>query len=400
MHVIALAIPFFFLALGLEMAVARAMGRRYHRYADSLTDLSCGIGDQVLDVLCRTAILGIYAATYDRFAIQRLDPGSWTTWAIAIVAVDFTYYWFHRFSHRVNFAWATHVVHHQSEEYNLAVALRQSWLAKTYHWAFDLPVAMLGVPPAVYATSYAINLLYQFWIHTRTIGTLGPFEWVFNTPSHHRVHHGRDAKYLDKNYAGILIVWDRLFGTFKREEEEPSFGTVAAFRSTNPLWANLETWARLGREARDARRLSDRLAVWFMPPEWHPAGILPEQGHPPRMPDTATGLRAYVDLHFVLLAIGTMLLMLREEAPLAARAAAAAAILATIVIWGGLLEARRWAVPLEMARLHCMAIGSVMLIFARPDARVAAAAAGLVLLASAAWLFQLSRTPALQPRQA
>src|SRR5690606_31238042 len=151
---------------------------------------------------------------------------------------DFAYYWWHRASHRISFLWAAHVVHHQSEDYNLAVALRQAWFTSLSSWVLNLPLAFLGVPPLVYGVCAALNTLYQFWIHTRLVGKLGPLEWVLNTPSHHRVHHGIDAPYLDTNYGGVFIVFDRLFGTFVEETHEPRYGTLDPIRSFDPVWAN------------------------------------------------------------------------------------------------------------------------------------------------------------------
>ena len=230
------------------------------------------MGDQVLAILIKASLLFPYAWVYE---YRLFEPSTVGAWVLGMLGVDFTYYWYHRFCHRVNFAWGTHVVHHQSEEYNLAVALRQSWFGKFFHWIFDLPLALLGVPPAIYATAWSINLLYQFWIHTRAIGKLGPVEWIFNTPSHHRVHHGCNARYLDSNYAGILIIWDRMFGSFKPEQDEPVYGTVKPLASWNPLWANVQYFFHLASEARATPRAWDKLKVWFAPPEWRSSALPP-----------------------------------------------------------------------------------------------------------------------------
>ena len=184
--------------------------------------------------------------------------------------MDFFYYWFHRWSHEVNAGWAAHIVHHQSEEMNLAVALRQSVFQGALSWVFYLPLALVGFPPAMFLTVSALNTLYQFWIHTRAIGKLGPLEWVLNTPSHHRVHHGRNPKYIDRNHAGSLIVWDRMFGTFQEEEEEPVYGITRPLASWNPVWANFHYWAELWRTARRATRLQDRFRIFWKPPGWRP----------------------------------------------------------------------------------------------------------------------------------
>jgi alkylglycerol monooxygenase len=191
------------------------------------------------------------------------------TWVFALILGDFIYYWWHRASHRINFMWAGHVIHHQSEEYNLSTALRQSWITQVTAAIFFLPMAVIGIPFEVYFGAVSLNLLYQFWIHTRVIKKMGPFEWVFNTPSHHRVHHGVNPEYLDKNYAGILIIWDRMFGTFIEEEAEVIYGTVKPIQTWNPIRNNLEYWMELGRRSvAEKRGFVARIKHWFAPPEW------------------------------------------------------------------------------------------------------------------------------------
>ncbi|MCA9684087.1 MAG: sterol desaturase family protein, partial [Myxococcales bacterium] len=207
--------------------------------------------------------VGAYALGRGALGIPEMPTTAWWTWVFALIALDFLYYWFHRWSHEVNFLWASHIVHHQSEEYNLTVALRQSAFQGLFSIWLYLPLALVGVPPLVYVFSSQINTIYQFWIHTRLVKRMGPLEWVLNTPSHHRVHHGADPLYLDRNYAGMLIVWDRWFGSFQEEREEPTYGTTKPLAHWNPLWANFDYWATLIREARSMPRLRDRLQIWF-----------------------------------------------------------------------------------------------------------------------------------------
>ena len=220
MNLIHLAIPVFFLLIAVELVAARLLEKDVYRLSDSVSDLSCGILDQIVGVFLKTALFAGYVAVYDHFRLFSLPNDSVAAWVACFLGVDLFYYCSHRFSHEVNAGWATHIVHHQSEELNLAVALRQSAFGQIYTWIFYLPLALLGFPPLMFLTLNAANTLYQFWVHTRLIGKLGPMEWVFNTPSHHRVHHARNPQYIDKNHAGTLIVWDRLFGTFAEEKEE------------------------------------------------------------------------------------------------------------------------------------------------------------------------------------
>ncbi|MFW5877198.1 MAG: sterol desaturase family protein [Myxococcota bacterium] len=400
---IALAVPFFFALIGLETWVDRRQRLGLYRFADAVTDLGCGISQQVTQIFLRVALLLGYLLVYERLRVTHLPADAWWTWGVAIVGVDFAYYWFHRASHRMNFIWATHVVHHQSEEYNLAVALRQSMLQGLLAAPFYLPLALLGLPPVVFVAAATFDTLYQFWIHTRTIGKLGPLEWVLNTPSHHRVHHGINPKYIDRNYAGIFIVWDRMFGTFQEEEEEPAYGTVKPLSSWNPLWANVEQWIHIGRMARATRRWRDKLAVWFMPPEWRPSDL----GGPVQIPDTSReaqiryetpttpGLAAYVMVNFAVVAAATTLLIARSDAlGWTATTLLSVWVLAALAGFGALFERRRWGPPLEVMR-HLLSVPMVAHVawdtFWLPWALGGAAALALTM---AAWALRVTRVPA------
>jgi hypothetical protein len=256
------------------------------------------------------------------------------------------------------------VVHHQSEEFNLAVALRQGAFQGSFSWVFYLPLAWLGFPPLMFLTLSSINTLYQFWIHTRAIGRLGPLEWVLNTPSNHRVHHGRNPKYIDRNHGGTLIVWDRLFGTYAREEEEPVYGITTPLASWNPVWANLHYWADLGRRARRAARVADKVRLFLKPPGWNPPDLggftpAPEIGPAPSKFQVAIPRRVqvYVAAQFVaVLVLGSVFLFHQEQLAPAARAGVASALVASLVILGALLDGRRWAVPAEVGRLAAGAL--------------------------------------------
>jgi sterol desaturase/sphingolipid hydroxylase (fatty acid hydroxylase superfamily) len=358
---VALAIPAFFLLIGLELLVVRLRGpRRAYRFADSITNLSCGIGQQVLEPFLKGLALLPYAWLFNHARLFTLRESSPLAWVGLVVGIDLAYYAWHRASHRVGFLWAVHAVHHQSEEYNLSVALRQPWLENFTAPVFYLPLAVLGFSPLMYLGGVTIDTLYQFWIHTRTIGRLGPVEWVMNTPSHHRVHHGIDPEYVDKNYGGIFIFWDRLFGTFQREEHEPAYGTVKAVQTWGPLAANLVTWQEIARMARASRSWVDRVRVWFAPPEWRPADLggpvsvppADRTAHPRYDAKAPRAVQAYVLVQFVIAGAATMAyLWIESAAPRAFLAASAFVLVTAVVAWGGLLEGRRWAWPLEMARL-------------------------------------------------
>ena len=360
MKLIVASIPLFFILIAIEIVAARLLERRVYRFADSFADLGCGIIEQLLGVLVKATLFAGYLWLYANARLLDLPENSWLVFATCFLGVDFLYYWFHRMSHEVGAFWAAHSVHHQSEEYNLSVALRQGAFQSFFSWMFYLPLALLGFPPAVFITCSALNTLYQFWIHTRLIGKLGPFEWVFNTPSHHRVQHGRNPRYIDRSHAGTLIIWDRIFGTFIEETDEPVYGVVKPLRSVNPIWANIAGWADIAAVAARASRFKDRLLPLVAAPGWRPA----EQGGPLIPPEVSRPqdeseylpvsrtLGAYVFVHFVALLLLTTFALFKAPAlGQATFAAMALTVVISLVVLSRLLEQRRGARLLEAARV-------------------------------------------------
>lgn len=352
---IALAIPFFFLCIGVELVLARVLRRSIYRLNDAYADLGCGIAQQSLGMLYGWVLVAAHTSFHERFGL--LELRSPLAWVLALLGVDFCYYWWHRASHRVNALWAAHVVHHQSEDMNLAVALRQAPLTGFTGLPFYLPLTLV-FPPLLVFVSSSINTLYQFWIHTDLIPKLGPIEWIFNTPSHHRAHHGINPRYIDKNYAGILIVWDRLFGTFAEETEPVVYGTTDPLRSFDPVWAQVQPWVRLARRAIAAPGL-DKVRLFFAPPEWAPAGAPPHVAKPvtpetrPKWDVSSPALvRWYVRFWLAWLVAATFsLLWCRSSLETNQVALAVGGILVTLVAGAALLEGKRWAWPFEAARL-------------------------------------------------
>jgi len=360
MKLIVASIPLFFILIGIEMVSARVLERRVYRFTDSFADLGCGMIEQLLGVLVKGILFAAYLGLYARFRAFDLPEGSWMVFAACFVGVDFLYYWFHRKSHEIGAFWAAHSVHHQSEEYNLSVALRQGAFQGFFSWAFYLPLALLGFPPATFVTCSALNTLYQFWIHTRLIGKLGPLEWVFNTPSHHRVHHGRNPRYIDRNHAGSLIIWDRMFGTFVEETDEPVYGVVKPLASANPLWANFAGWLDLWWVASKARAFADRMRPFIAAPGWRPADlggplVPPEVSRPKDEPlglPTSRALVVYVFLHLTLLLVLTAAALARAQAlGTSVFAALALVVVLSLVVLSALLEQRGWARSLEATRV-------------------------------------------------
>lgn len=277
MTIILYAIPVFLVLLCLEVWWDRRGQHGVYRLGDTLANLGCGIMDQTTGLLAKVATVAAFTWVYALGADWRGDwawPETAAGFAAAFVLGDFAYYWSHRWSHRVNVFWIGHVVHHQSEDYNLGVALRQSAAQKLLMMWVYWPLAWVGVPPWMFASAMAVNLVYQFWIHTEAIRHLGPLEWVLNTPSHHRVHHGRNPDYIDKNHGGVFIVWDRLFGTFQAEGERPTYGITVAAETFNPVRAQVQPWVRLWHGVRAMPTLGTKLRFLFAPPGWTPTGVV------------------------------------------------------------------------------------------------------------------------------
>jgi sterol desaturase/sphingolipid hydroxylase (fatty acid hydroxylase superfamily) len=267
-----LAVPFF---IGLMLLEAFGLARRNrdlrgYTWPDTAASLGMGLGNVAISVVTKIGVLAIYAALY-QWAIFDLR-GQWWIWPLAFLGDDFAYYWFHRASHEVRFLWAAHENHHSSTHYNLSTALRQSWTTPLTAPLFWAPLAILGIPPEMIFLAQGVSLVYQFWIHTELIDRLGPLEWILNTPSHHRVHHGRNIEYLDRNHGGILIVWDRLFGTFEPERAHVEYGLTKQIHTYNPLRIAFHEWAAMLRDARRAGSWSAAVKVFLMPPGWSADG--------------------------------------------------------------------------------------------------------------------------------
>lgn len=262
------AIPAFVLLLLTELIFSELTKKHLYETRDTLSSLAMGIGNVLINLVGKSIALAAYYFVW-QFRLFDL-PSSWWVWLLLLFADDFTYYWYHRWSHQVRYLWASHVVHHSSQRYNLATALRQTWTGTLsggfLFWAW-LP--LLGFHPLMVMTMQSINLLYQFWIHTEAIDKLPRwFEFIFNTPSHHRVHHSSEPRYLDRNHAGIFILWDRLFGTFVPEDRRPIYGLTKNIHTYNPFRIAFHEWADILRDIRRAPDLRSAFLYLFGPPGW------------------------------------------------------------------------------------------------------------------------------------
>lgn len=263
------AIPGFLLLLSLEAWFSYRENRHLYEAKDTWSSLSLGIGNVVIGFATKAMIYAVFLFLYEHRFFQWNERNAWY-WVFLFFADDFSYYWFHRSAHHVNWFWASHVVHHSSQRYNLAAALRQTWTGNaTGSFLFWAWLPLVGFHPVWVLFMQQISLIYQFWIHTEVVDRLPkPLEWVLNTPSHHRVHHGTNLKYLDKNHGGILIIWDRLFGSFQPEEERPTYGLTKNIDSFNPFTVAFKTWGELFAAAKSSGSLKNALRYLTRPPGW------------------------------------------------------------------------------------------------------------------------------------
>lgn len=398
MNPILYAIPVFLATILIEAWLAQRRGAAVYDVGDAVTSLHLGVLSQVTNSFAKLATLGIYVAVYENLRVATWPADRVWAWVLALLVYDFLYYWYHRLSHEVALLWAAHVVHHSSEYYNLSTALRQTSTGAALGWLFYLPMAVAGVPPAMFVAVALIDLLYQYWPHTQLIGKLGWIDRVFVTPSNHRVHHGQNDYCMDRNYGGILIVWDRLFGSFaeERDDEKVCFGVRKPLASFNPLWGNVHYYVELWRASRCARRWRDRLLVWLAPPgglRTPPAPHFDTRGVRRFDPRTPHPLRAYAAAHYALTtaALAHFLAVFAQLDSGPAWIYALVIALSALSI-GGLLERRGWAKWLEQLRLVVLGTGIVALPLWFGSALPVAlrAAIALVAAASLVWISRQS----------
>jgi len=325
MDLLALAVPFFLFAMLFEFAIDRTRKSGLYRANDAINSLSAGILSTTIGYFTKLLPLLAWGFVLKNFALIDMplewfdaSPRGIVLWIVAALAWDFCYYWFHRYSHEISILWAAHAVHHQSEEYNLSTALRQTSTGFLFGWIFYLPLFLIGFPLEILVTVNAVNLIYQFWVHTQVVRRLGVLDFVVVTPSNHRVHHAQNERYIDKNYGGMLIIWDRMFGTFadERDDDPVLFGVRKPLANWNPFWANLQVYDYLLFDSVRTTRWKDKVGVWFRRTGWRPADV--EQRYPKSLADIATfekfdppldgRMRSYVLAQFFVALVGALLI--------------------------------------------------------------------------------------------
>ncbi|MDB3951911.1 sterol desaturase family protein [Gammaproteobacteria bacterium] len=270
--IITFAVPVFLLLIVIEYCYGKYKGKNTYRLNDTFTSLSLGMISRYPTMLNlgMQSLIFVYISKY--LNVGLLSVKNPLTWVIAFLLYDLSYYWMHRMHHEIKILWATHSVHHHGEDYNLATALRQTSTGWLWKWIFYLPMIILGVPGEVFITVAGINLVYQFWVHTEHIGHLGFLEKIFITPMNHGIHHAKNKEYIDANYGGVFIIWDRMFGTYtaRMPDVEPVYGTVSALQSWNPIWANFQIFTTMIKDTIKTKKYSDKVKVWFSKTYWRP----------------------------------------------------------------------------------------------------------------------------------
>jgi alkylglycerol monooxygenase len=399
MDLIALAVPFFLLAIVIELIVDKVRGTGLFRANDAINSLSAGILSTTTGYFTKLLPLIAWGFVLQNFALIDM-PLEWfdlsatgiALWVTAALAWDFCYYWFHRFSHEISILWAAHAVHHQSEDYNLTTALRQTSTGFLFGWLFYLPLFLIGFPLEVILVVNAVNLIYQFWVHTQVVRRMGVLDYILVTPSNHRVHHAQNERYIDKNYGGMLILWDRMFGTFQDElDTDPVvFGIRKPLSNWNPIWANFQVYDYLLFDSLRTRRWRDKIGVWFGRTGWRPDDMAAK--YPKARSELsrfakfdacpAPGLRGYVLAQFaiaLLFALGIVQLFTQEGL--------SAVVVPCLMLWaqlwtiGILNEGRDSAWLAELVRLLILVPGGAALLEA-PNWPAVIAYIGL----SSAWL--------------
>ena len=270
--IITFAVPVFFLMIIIEYCYGRYVGKDTYRLNDTFTSISLGMISRYPTMLNLgvQSLIFVYISKYMNVGL--LSMKNPLTWIIAFLLYDLSYYWMHRLHHEIKILWATHSVHHHGEDYNLATALRQTSTGWLWKWIFYMPMILLGVPGEVFVTVAGINLVYQFWVHTEHIGHLGFLEKIFITPMNHGIHHAKNKEYIDANYGGVFIIWDRMFGTYtaRMPDVTPVYGTVSALKSFNPIWANIQVYSTMIKDTIKTEKMSDKFKIWYSKTYWRP----------------------------------------------------------------------------------------------------------------------------------
>ena len=320
--IITLAIPVFFLLIIIEYFYGRYVGKNTYRLNDTVTSITVGMISRFPTMLNLgvQSVIFVYISSY--LNMELLSVKNPFTWIIAFLLYDLSYYWMHRMHHEIKILWATHSVHHHGEDYNLATALRQTSTGWLWKWIFYMPMIILGVPGEVFITVAGVNLVYQFWVHTEHIGHLGFLEKIFITPMNHRIHHAKNKEYIDANYGGVFIIWDRMFGTYnpQRPDIKPVYGTATPLNSWNPLWANFQVFSIMIKDTIKTKSWKDKIRVWFSKTYWRPEDCIeeknPNEFYKKFNPEITTDIKlfSFIQMLFTILVSGAVITFISNHA--------------------------------------------------------------------------------------
>ncbi len=395
MNIILYAIPGFIILILAELIYGLVRGQNTYRVADTISSISLGSISRLRGLLFLGFGAWFFSRASDGYHLFDLPSEGIGIWLFAMLAYDFSYYWFHRISHEVNLFWAAHVVHHQSEDYNLGTALRQSG-GGLIGFIFYLPWLYIGIPAEILFASGALNLIYQFWVHTQHVHRIGWLEYVLVTPSNHRVHHAQNKIYIDRNYGGILCIWDRMFRSFQDELEDEAciYGIRKPLQSYNPFWANVHVYWATMQDSWHAEHWSDKIKVWFKGPGWRPPGL--ELSHPIVKtpledfrkfdPQVSVAIRLYVFFQFFCTTLaGTGMLIMANQWN------TTAVVFSTVLIFFSFYLQSAWTQGQKVAPwLEWLKLGLVFVIMGfiplSPDFEFAVQIYLLISVATLAWL--------------
>ncbi len=386
-------VPFLVLLPVLEYFLSKRKNIDAYSLSDTLVNFCCGILERTFDFFFIVFLYFLFDFIFENITPFKFGSNP-VIWLLALMAGDLLAYWHHRLSHEINFLWAAHIVHHQSEELNVTTVFRVSAFAVINRTLFWIWLPVFGFSPSISTSVLLVIGLYQFVSHTRLINKMGFLEYIMVTPSHHRVHHARNDKYIDKNYGHVFIFWDKLFGTFEPEVEAPEFGIVSGFESSNPIWAYFYYWANLFKRSKQTKSWKNKIKVFFMPPAWTPEDVPfdeapPLNGHrkkyrneiPPR-------LQIYLIINILITLLLFVTLLLNKEFPLITKIQLVSLVIASTISFGPLLERKTWGVWADYIKLILIAINLPILLFNYPNGSLLI---GLVLAAVAGLFFWLKR---------
>jgi sterol desaturase/sphingolipid hydroxylase (fatty acid hydroxylase superfamily) len=362
--------PIALVLLVLEIVYCVYKKNEIYTFQECFTNISTGVGNQLVNLVVMGFVFSLYQPLYEMTPLK-IEYSLWSM-VLLLILVDFIFYWIHRFGHSINFMWAAHSPHHSGEEMNLALALRASVTMRLMSFFFFWPLAFLGFSPQMIYAASGIQLIIAFWHHTKLIDKMGWFETVFNSPSHHRVHHGTNAKYLDKNFGEIFIIWDKMFGTFQSEEEEVNYGILRHPKSWNPLIINFHFWGLLFSDFKETRSWWNKVRIWFMPLGWRPgdvttfrAPVVPyEVGEYKRYKTQAfAGSKAYLIFQIsVSLLVMLFALDMKNSFTIFARVLCGLYIWAGMMSWGAILESRNWGLKVSFGKEALFILSIIALI--------------------------------------